>query len=182
MREITFGQAMVEALDEEMERDERVFIMGEDVGRFGMIYVANRKLYEKYGDERMRDTPICENAIVGFALGAAITGMRPVAEIMFCDLLTLAMEQIVNQAAKIRYMFGGNIKIVSTPSTKLSKNTIEKPPPSETTPVKSKITTQKTISSYLLDSFIVDNIKKKDKERESAVIAKKKIKEIATSK
>jgi pyruvate/2-oxoglutarate/acetoin dehydrogenase E1 component len=111
MREITFGAAMVEALDEEMDRDERVFVMGEDVGRFGMIYVANRKLYEKYGDERMRDTPICENAIVGFALGAAITGMRPIAEIMFCDLLTLAMEQIVNQVAKIRYMFGGNIKV-----------------------------------------------------------------------
>ncbi len=111
MREITFGEAMIEALDEEMERDERVFVMGEDVGRFGMIYVANRKLYEKYGDERLRDTPICENAIVGFALGAAITGMRPVADIMFCDLLTLAMEQIVNQVAKIRYMFGGNIKV-----------------------------------------------------------------------
>jgi pyruvate/2-oxoglutarate/acetoin dehydrogenase E1 component len=111
MREITFGEAIVEALDEEMDRDERVFVMGEDVGRFGMIYVANRKLYEKYGDERMRDTPICENAIVGFALGAAITGMRPIAEIMFCDLLTLAMEQIVNQVAKIRYMFGGNIKV-----------------------------------------------------------------------
>jgi pyruvate/2-oxoglutarate/acetoin dehydrogenase E1 component len=111
MREITFGEAIVEALDEEMDRDERVFVMGEDVGRFGMIYLANRKLYEKYGDERMRDTPICENAIVGFALGAAITGMRPIAEIMFCDLLTLAMEQIVNQVAKIRYMFGGNIKV-----------------------------------------------------------------------
>lgn len=111
MREITFGEAVVEALDEEMERDERVFVMGEDVGRFGMIYVANRRLYEKYGDERMRDTPISENAIVGFALGAAITGMRPVAEIMFCDLITLAMEQIVNQVAKIRYMFGGNIKV-----------------------------------------------------------------------
>ena len=111
MREITFGEAVVEALDEEMERDERVFVMGEDVGRFGMIYVANRRLYEKYGDERMRDTPISENAIIGFALGAAITGLRPVAEIMFCDLLTLAMEQIVNQVAKIRYMFGGNIKV-----------------------------------------------------------------------
>lgn len=111
MREITFGEAVVEALDEEMERDERVFVMGEDVGRFGMIYVANRRLYEKYGDKRMRDTPISENAIIGFALGAAITGMRPVAEIMFCDLITLAMEQIVNQVAKIRYMFGGNIKV-----------------------------------------------------------------------
>jgi pyruvate dehydrogenase E1 component beta subunit len=111
MREITFGQAVLEALDEEMERDERVFYMGEDVGRFGMIYLANRKLYEKYGEERVRDIPLCENALVGFALGAAITGMRPVAEIMFCDLMTCAAEQIVNQVAKIRYMFGGNIKV-----------------------------------------------------------------------
>lgn len=111
MREITFSDALVEALTEEMRRDERVFVMGEDVGRFGMIYVARPRLWEEFGDERVRDTPISENAIVGFALGAAITGMRPVAEIMFCDLLTLAMDQIVNQAAKIRYMFGGDIKV-----------------------------------------------------------------------
>lgn len=111
MKEITYGEAIVEALDEEMTRDSRVLVMGEDVGRFGMIYVANRKLWEKFGDERVRDTPISENAIVGFALGSAITGMRPVAEIMFCDLMTLAMDQIVNQAAKIRYMFGGTIKV-----------------------------------------------------------------------
>ena len=111
MREITFSDALVEALTEEMRRDERVFVMGEDVGRFGMIYVARPRLWKEFGDERVRDTPISENAIVGFALGAAITGMRPVAEIMFCDLLTLAMDQIVNQAAKIRYMFGGDIKV-----------------------------------------------------------------------
>jgi pyruvate dehydrogenase E1 component beta subunit len=111
MREISYATAFVEALREEMRRDKRVFIMGEDVGRFGMIYVAKPELWKEFGDERVRDTPISENAIVGFALGAAITGMRPVAEIMFCDLLTLAMEQIVNQVAKIRYMFGGKIEV-----------------------------------------------------------------------
>jgi pyruvate dehydrogenase E1 component beta subunit len=111
MREISFSTAIVEALKEEMRRDERVFVLGEDVGRFGMIYVAKPELWKEFGDERVRDTPISENAIIGFALGAAITGMRPVADIMFCDLLTLGMEQIVNQVAKVRYMFGGKIKV-----------------------------------------------------------------------
>ncbi len=111
MREITFADALIEALTEEMRHDERVFIMGEDVGRFGMIYLARPQLWEEFGDERVRDTPISENAIVGFALGAAITGMRPVADIMFCDLMAVAMDQIVNQAAKVRYMFGGDIKV-----------------------------------------------------------------------
>ncbi len=111
MREISFSTALVEALKEEMRRDERVFVLGEDVGRFGMIYVAKPELWKEFGDDRVRDTPISENAIIGFALGAAITGMRPVADIMFCDLLTLAMEQIVNQVAKVRYMFGGKIKV-----------------------------------------------------------------------
>ena len=111
MREVTYAEALYEALTEEMRRDERVFIMGEDVGRFGMIYLARPQLWKEFGDERVRDTPISENAIVGFTLGAAITGMRPVADIMFCDLLPLAMDQLVNQTAKIRYMFGGKIKV-----------------------------------------------------------------------
>jgi len=111
MREVTYAEALYEALTEEMRRDERVFIMGEDVGRFGMIYLARPQLWKEFGDERVRDTPISENAIVGFTLGAAITGMRPVADIMFCDLLPLAMDQLVNQTAKIRYMFGGEIKV-----------------------------------------------------------------------
>ena len=76
MRKLTFSSALVEALDEEMTRDESVFVMGEDVGPFGMIYVAKPELWEKFGDERIRDTPISENAIIGHALGAAITGMR----------------------------------------------------------------------------------------------------------
>lgn len=119
MREITYADALIEALAEEMRRDERVFIMGEDVGRFGMVYVSRPQLWEKFGDERVRDAPISENAIVGFALGAAITGMRPVADIMFCDLMALAMDQLVNQAAKIRYMFGGEIKVPLVINTSL---------------------------------------------------------------
>ena len=111
MREITYGDALVEAITEEMRRDERVFLMGEDVGRFGMVYWARPQLWKEFEDERVRDTPISENAIVGFALGAAITGMRPVADIMFCDLLALSMDQIVNQVAKVRYMFGGEINV-----------------------------------------------------------------------
>jgi pyruvate/2-oxoglutarate/acetoin dehydrogenase E1 component len=111
VREITFGEAVVEALYEEMKRDERVFIMGEDVGPFGMTYFATPKLWKEFGEDRVRDTPISESAIIGFALGAAMTGMRPVAEIMFCDLMALAMDQIVNQVAKVRYMLGGNIKV-----------------------------------------------------------------------
>lgn len=111
MREISFANALAEALREEMRRDERVFIMGGDVGRFGMVYLAKPELWKEFGDERVRDTPISENSIIGYALGAAITGMRPIAEIMFCDLLTCAMEQIVNQVAKVRYMFGGKIKV-----------------------------------------------------------------------
>lgn len=111
MKEITFANAIVEALWEEMKRDEQVFYMGEDVGRFGNPYMGNPKLWKDFGEERVRDTPISENAIIGFALGAAITGMRPVAELMFCDLIPLAMDQIVNQVAKIRYMFGGNIRV-----------------------------------------------------------------------
>ena len=119
MKEITFGEAIVEAMYEEMKRDERVFLMGEDVGPFGMIYIANPKLWREFGDERVKDTPISENAIIGYALGAAVMGMRPVADIMFSDLLMEAMDQIVNQTAKIRYMFGGNIKVPLTIRTSI---------------------------------------------------------------
>ncbi|MBC7189305.1 alpha-ketoacid dehydrogenase subunit beta, partial [Candidatus Aerophobetes bacterium] len=111
MREITYGEAAVEAISEEMEKDERIFYMGEDVGRFGGSYGTTKGLWEKFGDERVKDTPMSEAAIIGYALGAAITGMRPIAEIMFCDLLCLTMDQIVNQVAKIHYMFGGKIKV-----------------------------------------------------------------------
>jgi pyruvate/2-oxoglutarate/acetoin dehydrogenase E1 component len=119
MRKITYRDALREALREEMARDASVFLLGEDIGRFwGGAFKVTDKLGEEFGDERVRDTPISESAIVGTAVGAAITGMRPVAEIMFGDLTALAMDQIVNQAAKIRYMFGGQAKcpvVVRTP-------------------------------------------------------------------
>jgi len=95
-----------------MLRDETVFVLGEDVGRhWGGAFRVTKGLAKEFGDERVRDTPISESAIIGVATGAAITGMRPVAEIMFGDLSALAMDQIANQAAKLRYMFGGQAKV-----------------------------------------------------------------------
>ncbi len=112
MREITYRDALREALFEEMKRDETVFLLGEDIGRHWKgAFKVTKELAEEFGDERVRDTPISESAIVGAAVGAAITGMRPVAEIMFGDLTALAMDQIANQAAKIHYMFGGQAKV-----------------------------------------------------------------------
>jgi len=112
LRKITYRDALREALREEMLRDDSVFLIGEDIGRYwhGAFKVTNG-LAEEFGDERVRDTPISESAIIGVATGAAITGMRPVAEIMFGDLSALAMDQIANQAAKLRYMFGGQTKV-----------------------------------------------------------------------
>ena len=114
MREITYRQALNEAIDEEMQRDEKVFIFGEDVAVYGGVYGVTAGLWKKYGDERVMDTPISENAIVGTALGAALTGMRPVAEIMYIDFIGLCMDQLNNQVAKIRYMFGGKCKVPLT--------------------------------------------------------------------
>lgn len=119
MRQITYREALREALREEMSRDPSVFLLGEDIGRhWGGAFKVTEGLAEEFGDERVRDTPISESTIVGTAVGSAITGMRPVAEIMFGDLTALAMDQIANQAAKIRYMFGGQAKcpmVVRTP-------------------------------------------------------------------
>jgi len=112
VREVTIRDALREALREEMQRDESVFLLGEDIGRYwGGAFGVTKGLAEEFGDERVRDTPISENAIIGVAVGAAITGMRPVAEIMFGDLTALAVDQICNQAAKIRYMFGGQVSV-----------------------------------------------------------------------
>jgi pyruvate dehydrogenase E1 component beta subunit len=112
VKEITIRDALREALREEMQRDELVFLLGEDIGRFwGGAFGVSKGLAEEFGDERVRDAPISENAIVGVAVGAAITGMHPVAEIMFGDLTALAVDQICNQAAKIRYMFGGQVSV-----------------------------------------------------------------------
>lgn len=111
MRTMSFRQALNEALDEEMARDKHVFILGEDVGFFGCVWKVTEGLYQKYGSERVLDTPISESAIIGTALGAAAYGYRSVAEIMFCDFMFCAMDQIVNQVAKMRYMFGGQVRI-----------------------------------------------------------------------
>jgi pyruvate/2-oxoglutarate/acetoin dehydrogenase E1 component len=112
LNEITYREALQEALLEEMQRDQTVFLLGEDIGKYWEgAFKVTKELAKKFGDERVRDTPISESAIVGTAVGAAITGMRPVAEIMFGDLMTLAMDQIVNQAAKIHYMFGGQANV-----------------------------------------------------------------------
>ncbi|MDX6597702.1 MAG: acetoin:2,6-dichlorophenolindophenol oxidoreductase subunit beta [Gaiellales bacterium] len=107
VRELTFAQAINEALTEEFERDERVILIGEDVGRAGGVYKISEGLYDRFGPERVIDSPISEAGITGVALGAAMTGLRPVVELMFGDFTTLAMDQIVNQAAKVRYMSGG---------------------------------------------------------------------------
>lgn len=111
MKKITYAQAGIKTIREEMLKDERVFYLGEDVGPFGGPYGTTKGLWEEFGDERVKDTPLSEAAIIGFALGAAINGMRPIAEIMFADLLNICMDQIVNQVAKIRYMTGGKIKV-----------------------------------------------------------------------
>ena len=109
--EVTFAEAVREALREEMLRDERVFLIGEDIGVYGGAFSVTRGLLHEFGEDRVRDTPISEAAIVGAAIGSAVTGMRPVAEIMFMDFITISMDQLVNQAAKIRYMFGGKASV-----------------------------------------------------------------------
>jgi 2-oxoisovalerate dehydrogenase E1 component len=110
-RVITLRAAINEALREEMRRDERVFVLGEDVARFGGCFQVTQGLAAEFGEERVRDTPIAEAAIVGAAVGAAMRGMRPVAEIMYMDFATIAMDQIVNQAAKLRYMSAGQVTL-----------------------------------------------------------------------
>lgn len=111
LREMTYAEALRDALRYEMRRDERVFILGEDVGVYGGAFGVTRGLFEEFGPDRVRDTPISEAVIAGAATGAAVTGMRPVAEIMFMDFTTISMDQLVNQAAKIRYMFGGHATV-----------------------------------------------------------------------
>src|SRR3990172_1645787 len=110
-REITFAQAIKEALAEEMRRDPSVFIIGEDVAEAGTPFKVLSGLVEEFGPGRVVDTPISEAGITGLAVGAAMTGMRPVVDIMFGDFITLAMDQIVNQAAKVHYMSGGKLTV-----------------------------------------------------------------------
>lgn len=110
-REITFGQAIKEALAEEMRRDPRVFIIGEDVAEAGTAFKVLLGLVDEFGPQRVIDSPISEAGIAGIGVGAAMTGMRPVVDIMFGDFITLTMDQMVNQAAKIHYMSGGKLKV-----------------------------------------------------------------------
>ena len=111
IRQLQYREALNEALHEEMARDPSVFVLGEDVGRYGGVLQVTRGLFEKYGEKRVRDTPISEAGFVGLAVGAAMTGLRPIAEIMYIDFSTLATDQIVNQAAKAHYMFGGKARV-----------------------------------------------------------------------
>lgn len=111
MAEITMREAISQALWEEMENDERVFIMGEEVGVWGGTYAVTRGFYDHFGPERVRDTPIAEGVIVGAANGAAMAGMRPVAELMTINFAFLAMDQIANHSAKLRSMFGGQFTV-----------------------------------------------------------------------
>ena len=112
MTEMTYRDALTAGLREEMKRDERVFLLGEDIGiNWGGAFKVTKGLAVEFGVDRVRDTPISENTIVGTAVGAAITGLIPVAEIMFGDLISLAMDQVCNQAAKMRYMFGGQTSV-----------------------------------------------------------------------
>ncbi|NHN46212.1 alpha-ketoacid dehydrogenase subunit beta [Halostella sp. JP-L12] len=113
----TVREAIRQALREEMERDEDVYVMGEDVGLFGGVLEVTGGLYEEFGEERVRDTPIAEAGFVGAATGAAATGTRPVVEIMFSDFMGVSMEQTMNQMAKMRYMFGGKTEMPVTVRT-----------------------------------------------------------------
>jgi pyruvate dehydrogenase E1 component beta subunit len=116
-KKITYAQAICEAIDEEMARDKNVLILGEDVGVLGGNFKTAVGLQEKYGDLRVKDTPISENSFLGMSLGMALTGLRPIVEIMFSDFLLLAADQLLNQIAKIRYMSGGQVKVPLTVRT-----------------------------------------------------------------
>jgi len=111
VRELSYAQAIQEAMAIAMETDERVFLMGEDIGVYGGAFQVTGDLVHRFGEDRVMDTPISELGGAGVAVGAAVTGMRPIFEFQFSDFATLAMEQIVNQAAKMRYMLGGNVSV-----------------------------------------------------------------------
>ncbi|MEN1760542.1 alpha-ketoacid dehydrogenase subunit beta [Anoxynatronum sibiricum] len=111
MKTITFSQATLEAMQEEMRRDQTVFVMGEDIAKQGGIFGQFKGLPEEFGHDRVRDTPISETAIVGAAVGAALAGTRPVADMHFADFIGVCMDEVFNQMAKIRYMFGGQTSV-----------------------------------------------------------------------
>ena len=114
MPEITYRDAVQKAIADEMRLDHSIVFFGEDVAKAGGVFKVTPGIYEEFGDERVRDTPISEQAIIGTALGAAITGLRPIAELMFADFIPVAMDQIVNQVAKYRFMSGGQFTVPLT--------------------------------------------------------------------
>jgi pyruvate dehydrogenase E1 component beta subunit len=111
MREITYAEAVREAMREEMRRDENVFFMGEDIGVYGGAFGVSKGMLREFGAERVRETPISEAAFVGAGVGAALMGMRPIVELMFSDFISVCIDQIINQAAKLRFMFGGAVSV-----------------------------------------------------------------------
>ncbi len=111
MRELTYVQALNEALAEELQRDPQVFLMGEDIGHYGGVFAVTKGLLDRFGPERVRDTPISESGFIGCGVGAALMGKRPVVEVMWVDFTLVALDQIVNQAAKLRYMSGGMVSV-----------------------------------------------------------------------
>lgn len=111
MTMMTYGEAIREGMSIRMRENPNVVLFGEDVGAFGGCFGVSAGMFDEFGPEQVRDTPISEGAIIGCAVGAAATGLRPIAELMFCDFLTVGMDQLVNQAAKMRYMFGGKISM-----------------------------------------------------------------------
>jgi pyruvate dehydrogenase E1 component beta subunit len=111
MSKITFSQAIKDAMCTKMRQDKNVLLFGEDVGPFGGCFGVSQGMHDEFGEMRVRDTPISEGAILGCAMGSAATGLRPIAELMFMDFMTVGMDMLVNQAAKLRYMFGGKINL-----------------------------------------------------------------------
>ena len=107
MAKITFRDAINTTLDEALRQDQSILLFGEDIGSLGGAFQVTKGLWKKYGTKRVRNTPISEAAILGTAIGTACTGLKPIAEIMFCDFLYIGMDQLVNQMAKMKYMFGG---------------------------------------------------------------------------
>src|SRR5258707_5045235 len=110
-KDLTYIEAIREALAEEMRRDGKVFVLGEDVGPYGGAFGATQGLHEEFGDMRVIDTPISESAIIGVSIGAALRGYRPVVEMQFADFITCGFDQIVNQAATLRYRYGGRASV-----------------------------------------------------------------------
>jgi len=111
MAELTYREAVAEGIAQEMERDETVVFLGEDIAKAGVVFKATVGLYDKFGPDRVRDTPISEQAILGAAMGAAMTGLKPIAEIMFSDFLAVCWDIVANQIAKIRYMTNGQVSM-----------------------------------------------------------------------